>query len=150
MPNPDGELLDRWNQRQQQWGRILQSARAEQIRRLGRTIGPIHWIGSPETGPCTWLGFFWEPEQIWFGYGFDGREFRLLIEADAKKSAARPWKLLRLQMPEVWNYADYGRYLRLFAGIDSTGDANEQLAWLKSRSSELHEYVLESKGSGAG
>lgn len=142
MSLSDGELMSLWLRRNQRWVAMLETARREQIDRLGRKIGPVHWIGSPEFGPWTWLGFFWESERFWFGYGYDGKGLSLLIEADASYPAAGAWDLLRKQMPDVWNYSRTGKYLRVVAGAELPTGKRSHLLWLRARSHELHEFTL--------
>lgn len=120
----------------------MEATRQEQIARLGREVGPVQWIGSPNLGPWTWLGFFWEKERFWFGYGFTGRDFRLLVEADATRPEARAWSLLKRELPEVWNFSRAGKYLRLFAGDDLPGNPRAHGLWLRARALELHEYAV--------
>lgn len=120
----------------------MEAARRDQIARVGREIGPIHWIGSPNLGPWTWLGFFWERERFWFGYAFTGDAWRLLLEADDSRPESKSWDLLKRQLPEVWNYRREGRYLRLWAEADLPATDQAHRAWLRSRSQELDEFVL--------
>ena len=139
----DGDLVALWIKRSTRWVEFLTAVGSDHRTAFGRKVGEVHWLGSPDYGPWTWLGFFWEHEAFWFGYGFDGRHWRPLIEADARNPSARAWSVLKRQMPEVWTHQRTGNYLRLWAPIDLLpAGARAHARWLRERAQELHEYTL--------
>lgn len=142
MPLSDAQLLAHLNQRHARWVALLEAVRRDQLARTGRSVGPVHWIGSPNLGPWTWLGFFWEAERFWFGFGFTGKDWRLLVEAEARHPASRVWPLLRKQLPEVWNYNRQGDHLRLCLGSGQAQTTSAQRSWLQARSRELDEFAV--------
>ncbi len=143
MAITDGELVGLWNRRCRRWVEVLEAVRSEQADVLGREVGPIQWIGSPAFGPWTWLGYFWTSEPFWFGYGFDGRQLRLVIEIDGRAPAAKSWLLLRRQLPAVWKFSRSENYFRLWGDAElMAAPARSQVAWLRSRGREIHEYSV--------
>lgn len=142
MKIPDGELVRLWSARVNQWQKALVALHRHHARSLGRSPGPIHWLGSEELGPWSWFGYFWVPEQFWFGYGFQDGDWRPLIEADTRQSHARSWRQLSQQLPTVWKYEKAAGYLRLWAPAELGESAKAQERWLRDRSQELNDYAL--------
>lgn len=142
MKLTDGRLVLLWTERSGQWHRTLAALHRHHERNLGRAPGPIHWIGSPDAGPWTWFGFFWEPEKFWFGYGLQDGDWRPLIEADTRQPAARAWRHLAEQLPEVWPVAGAGSYRRLWAPPEIGALARAHERWFRDRSQELNDYAL--------
>lgn len=142
MKISDTDLVKLWTLRCGQWQRVLVALRRHHESNLGRKPGTIHWMGSPELGPWSWFGFFWEPEKCWFGYGLRNDNWRPLIEADMRQAHARAWRHLGEQLPTVWNYEKTPAYLRLWAPAELGTGLRAHERWFRERTQELHEYAL--------
>lgn len=132
-------------QRHAGWVSLLERLRGLHARDLGRNPQPVGWIAGDTLGPISWLGYFWEPERFWFGYGFHLGEWMPLIEADIRRPAAKAWLELRAQLPGAWTVEVGGAYARLWATLAPSADAEQQFNWFAERSRELHEYSLSEK-----
>lgn len=142
MNFPDGELVKYWNLRATLWQRLLAAQQKQHAASFGRTVGPAHWIGSPELGPWSWYGFFWEQEKYWFGYGHCNNTWRPLIEADTRNIQARSWRQLANQLPDTWKIQKISTYLRLWSPDDLGDSLKAHERWFRNRAQELHEYAL--------
>lgn len=138
----DGELLRTLVQRTGTWTALLEQLRLEHANTLGRNPQPVGWIAGDTLGRWSWLGYFWEPERFWFGYGYHRGEWTPLIEADVRNRHAQAWLQLQIQLPGAWLVDTGGPYARLWATLPATASREEQFTWFRDRSLELHEYSL--------
>lgn len=140
----DSEIFREFMHRQRNWMQTLQELRSVHVSTMGKRVGEVHWLASPENGPLSWFGYFWEPEKFWFGFGWNDGVWRPLIEADLRSRHSAVWDNLRDQMGGGWETISVagGIYCRLWSRLDSAETAAGQLQWFKERSHEIHEYLV--------
>jgi hypothetical protein len=140
----DSEAFQEFLRRDQRWVQTLQELRVFHSSLMGKRLGEIQWMAGSEAGPFSWLGYFWDPERFWFGYGWNNGIWRPLIEADNRSKHSEIWQSMRDQMRGTWETIPVagGVYCRLWAQVDAEESAAGQLQWFKERSHELHEYSI--------
>lgn len=141
----DAEVLQEFTQRQQRWLRTLQELRTFHESQMGKVTTQIQWVSGRELGRLSWLGFYWHQEMFWFGYGLHDKVWRPLIEADNRSKSSEVLRNMRAQLFGTWESvaAEGNLYRRLWSPAKSTGGAESDLEWFKSRSRELHEYAVQ-------
>lgn len=141
----DAQVLHEFLQREQRWLHTLQALRSFHETEMGKVTTAVQWVGGRELGRLSWLGYYWHREMFWFGYGLHGAQWRPMIEADNRSRFAEVWQSMRHQLSGNWEAAsaEGSLYLRLWSPDGIGGSSESETEWFKSRSRELHEYVVQ-------
>lgn len=137
----DGELMRELARRCTGWMRVLEKLRTTHRELMGRVTEPTAWTPGDTLGTWSWLGYYWEQERFWFGYGWRRGLWQPVLSADVRSPHSQSWLHLRAQLPAVWKTEASGDFAYLWSDL-AGGILAKHGQWFHDRSMELHEYSL--------
>lgn len=141
----DAAAIHQFLVREQRWLKALHVLRSYHETQMGKVTTGVQWIGGRELGRLSWLGYYWHQEMFWFGYGLHEGIWRPLIEADNRSKFSAVLENMRTELSGTWESvsAEGNLYRRLWSQPEVAGESEREIDWLKARSRELHEFVVQ-------
>jgi hypothetical protein len=142
----DAQVLEEFLVREKRWLALLEDLRGFHYAQMSKVTSRCEWIASQELRQHSWLGFFWQQEMFWFGFGYHERMWRPVIEADNRSKYSDAWGKLGDQLAGTWETVSTAGnlYRRLWSPATLAEETADQSRWFRDRSRELHEYVVQS------
>src|SRR4051812_43355530 len=98
----DAEIIQEFLLRERRWLRTLQELRAYHNAQMGKATTNVLWVQGGELDRLSWLGYYWDNERFWFGYGLHEGVWRPLIEADNRSEYSSVWLSMRAELVGTW------------------------------------------------